>query len=135
MVSACLPSDALLQHLLSYLGSSYLGRGVSLHGCSSKAQLLLLALVEGISSQLPISVYLSMYLSIQIHIKWPWGFPGGASGKETAFQCRRHKRGTFDLWVGKIPWRRGWKPSPGKSMKWRSVMGYRVIGSQRVRHD
>ena len=43
----CLPSDALLQHLLSYLGFSYLGHGVSLHGCSSKAQLLLLTLDEG----------------------------------------------------------------------------------------
>ena len=31
MVSVCLPSDALLQHLLSYLGFSYLGRGVSPH--------------------------------------------------------------------------------------------------------
>ena len=44
MVSVCLPSDALLQHLLSYLGFSYLGHGVSLHGCSSKAQPLLLTL-------------------------------------------------------------------------------------------
>ena len=44
MVSVCLPSDALLQHLPSYLGFSYLGRGVSLHGCSSKAQPLLLML-------------------------------------------------------------------------------------------
>ena len=43
----CLPSDALLQHLPSYLGFSYLGRGVSLHGCSSKAQPLLLTLDEG----------------------------------------------------------------------------------------
>ena len=42
MVSVCLPSDALLQHLLSYLGFSYLGSGVSLHGCSSKVQFLLL---------------------------------------------------------------------------------------------
>ena len=47
MVSVCLPSDALWQHLLSYLGFSYLGRGVSLHGCSSKVQLLLLTLDEG----------------------------------------------------------------------------------------
>ena len=47
MVSVCLPSDALLQHLPSYLGFSCLGRGVSLHGCSSKAQLLLLTLDEG----------------------------------------------------------------------------------------
>ena len=43
----CLPSDALLQHLPSYLGFSYLGRGVSLHGCSCKAQPLLFTLDEG----------------------------------------------------------------------------------------
>ena len=47
MVSVCLPSDALLQHLPPYLVFSYLGRGVSLHGYSSKAQLLLLTLNEG----------------------------------------------------------------------------------------
>ena len=47
MVSVCLPSDALLQHLPSYLDFSYLGHGVSLHGCSSKAQSLLLSLYEG----------------------------------------------------------------------------------------
>ena len=47
MVSVCLPSDALLQLLPSYLGFSYLGRGVSLHGCSSKVQPLLLTLDEG----------------------------------------------------------------------------------------
>ena len=47
MVSVCLPSDAFLKHLPSYLGFSYLGRGVSLHGCSSKAQPLLLTLDEG----------------------------------------------------------------------------------------
>ena len=47
MISVCLRSDALLQHLPSYLGFSYLGRWVSLHGCSSKAQLLLLTLDEG----------------------------------------------------------------------------------------
>ena len=47
MVSVCLPSDALLQHLPSYLGFCYLGRGVCLHGCSSKAQQLLLTLDEG----------------------------------------------------------------------------------------
>ena len=34
-------------YLLSYLGFSYLGRGESLHGYSSKAQLLFLTLDEG----------------------------------------------------------------------------------------
>ena len=47
MDSVCLPSDALLQHLSSYLDFSYLGRGVSLHGCSSKAQPLFLTFDEG----------------------------------------------------------------------------------------
>ena len=47
MVLVYLPSDALLQHLPSYLGFSYFGRGVSLHGCCSKAQPLLLTLDEG----------------------------------------------------------------------------------------
>jgi len=31
------------------------------------------------------------------------GFPGGASGKEPACQCRRHKRCGFNPCVGKIP--------------------------------
>ena len=47
MVSVCLCSDALLQHLLSYLSFSYFGRSVSLHSCSSKVQPLLLSLEKG----------------------------------------------------------------------------------------
>ena len=43
----CLPSDALLQHLPSYLGFSYLPHWVSLDGRSSKAQPLFLTLDEG----------------------------------------------------------------------------------------
>ena len=45
--SVCLPSDALLQHLPSYLGFSYLGRGIPLPCYSSKAQPLLFTLDEG----------------------------------------------------------------------------------------
>ena len=32
--------------------------------------------------------------------------------KESACQCRRCKRCGFDPWVGKIPWRRTWQPTP-----------------------
>ena len=32
------------------------------------------------------------------------GFPGVASGKESACQCRRCKRHVFDPWIRKIPW-------------------------------
>ena len=38
--------------------------------------------------------------------------PGGASGKEPNCPCRRCKRHGFDPWVGKIPWRRAWQPTP-----------------------
>ena len=31
------------------------------------------------------------------------------SSKESACQCKRHR---FDPWVGKLPWRRKWHPSP-----------------------
>ena len=46
MVSVYLLSDALSYHLPSYLGFSYLGRGVTVHSCSSKVQPLLLTLNE-----------------------------------------------------------------------------------------
>ena len=52
------------------------------------------------------------------------GFPGGASGKEPPCQCRRHKRCLFNPWVGRIPWRRAWQPTPaflpGESHRQRS---------------
>ena len=47
LVSVCLSSDALSQHLSSYLGFSYLGCGVSLPSCFSKVQPLLLTLDKG----------------------------------------------------------------------------------------
>ena len=39
-------------------------------------------------------------------------FPGGAGGRESAYQCRRHKRCRLHPWVGKKPWRRKWQPTP-----------------------
>ena len=56
------------------------------------------------------------------------GFPGGTSGKEPACQCSSHRRYGFDPWVGKIPWRRAWQPTPvflpEVSHKQRSLAGY-----------
>ena len=46
------------------------------------------------------------------HILSTMGFPGGTSGKELTCQCRRHRRCGFNPWVGKIPWRRKWQPTP-----------------------
>ena len=54
--------------------------------------------------------------------------PRWLSGKESACQCRRHRRSRFDPWVGKIPWRRKWQPTPvflpGKFHEHRSLAGY-----------
>ena len=41
------------------------------------------------------------------------GHPRWHSGKESACQGRRQRRGRFDAWVWKIPWRRAWQPTPG----------------------
>ena len=66
------------------------------------------------------------------------GFPGGASGKEPACQCRIRKRCGFKLWFTSPPggghgthssilaWRISWTEEPG---------GLQPIGSQRVGHD
>ena len=39
---------------------------------------------------------------------------------------------SFDPWVGKIPWRRKWQPTPlflpGESHGWRSLVGYSPQG-------
>jgi len=60
------------------------------------------------------------------------GFPGGASGKEPAGQCRRLKRHGFNPWVRKIPWRRAGQPTPvflpGESHGLRSLVGYSPRG-------
>ena len=71
--------------------------------------------------------------------RWTWGLPGGTSGKEPAYQCKRHTRFEFDPQVGKIPWKRAlathssilawripWTEEPG---------GLQSIGSQRIGHN
>ena len=62
------------------------------------------------------------------------GLPRWLSGKELAFQCRRHR---FDPWIGKIP-RRKRQPTPvllpGQSHGQRSLADCSPCG-RRVRHD
>ena len=66
------------------------------------------------------------------------GFPRWLSGKDSTCQYRRHRRGQFSPWVGRILWRRKWQPTPiflpGKSHGQRSLMGY-SSWDRRVRHD
>ena len=66
----------------------------------------------------------------------PLGLPRWLSGKESTCQCRRCR---FDLWVGTIPWRRAWQPTPvflpGESHGQRSLAGYSPWGHTESRHD
>ena len=64
------------------------------------------------------------------------GFPGGATGKESAYQSRKSKRCEFDPCVGKIPWSRKWHPTPvflpGKLHGQRSLVGCRPRGHKEL---
>ena len=144
MVSVCLPSIAISQHLASYLGFSSLGHGVSLHGCSSKVQLLLLTLDEGyLLTAAPPDLErgvapLGLPASVQPTEKIISGFVTYLWASQvvqlirTSCQCNRCR---FDPWVGKIPWRKKWQPTPeflsGESHGLRSLAGYSP-GDRRV---
>ena len=58
-----------------------------------------------------------------------WGFPGGASGKESTYQYRWY---SFNPWVQKMPWSRKWQPTPvfllGESHGQGSLVGYSPWG-------
>ena len=89
------------------------------------------------STNLPVSKYvLLFYCYLQsYHV----GFPGNATCKEPACQCRRHERQGFNPWIGKVPWRRTWQPTPvvlpGETHGQRSLAGYSPWGSQREWHN
>ena len=64
------------------------------------------------------------------------GFPGGSEGKASACNAGRPR---FNPWVGKIPWRRKWLPTP-VILAWRAPWmekpgRLQSMGSQRVGHD
>ena len=85
-------------------------------------------------------------LLLQVHmpntqwgqINWNMGLPRWFSGKESTCQLKRCQRCSFNPWVGKIPWRRKWQPTPvflpGKFHAQRNLTGYSPWGC-RVRHD
>ena len=58
-----------------------------------------------------------------------WGFLDGSVVKNPPANARRYK---FDPWLGKIPWRKEWQPTPvfllGKSHGQRSLGGYSPWG-------
>ena len=59
-------------------------------------------------------------------------FPGGTSGEELVYQCRRHRDVDSIPGWGRFPWRRAWQPTPvflpGESHGQRSPAGSTVHG-------
>ena len=52
------------------------------------------------------------YIFVSV-ICYTWYYlPRWHSGKESACQCKEHRRHGFSPWVGKIPWRRKWQLTP-----------------------
>ena len=83
------------------------------------------------SSLSSLTIYIYTYTHTYIHMGFPGSFLGSSADKESAFnagdpgsipglgrypregigylQCRKPG---FDPWVGKMPWRRAWQPTP-----------------------
>ena len=85
------------------------------------------AIVHGLAkSQTRLSDCHSLYIYI--------GLPRQFSGREYACQCKRCR---FSPWVGKIPWRRKWRPTlvllPGKSHGQKSLVSYSPQGHKETR--
>ena len=63
-------------------------------------------------------------------------FPSWLNWLRIHLQCRRPG---FNPWVGKIPWRRAWQPTPalllGESPWTEEPSGLQSMGSQRIRHN
>ena len=69
------------------------------------------------------------FSTMSVELRW-------LHAKESACQCRRCR---LDPWVGKIPWRRKWLPTPvflpGESHGQRGLEGYSPWGHKRVKHN
>ena len=67
------------------------------------------------------------------------GFEGGAVVKNplaNASRCKSRRRPGFGPWIGRIPWRRAWQPTPvslpGESHGQQSLVGYSPWGHKQL---
>ena len=98
--------------------------------------------MEGVTVQFTLVIVISTAFTLtdtnREAVFFKVGLPWWLSGKESVCQYKRGKRCRFDPWVGKIPWRRKWQPTPvllpGESHGQRSLAGYSPRG-HRATHD
>ena len=81
-------------------------------------------------SGLPLEVYKLMYIT-----RWAWASQL-AQWLKIRLPIQETLRYEFKLWVGKIPWRRKWQPTPvflpWKSHGLRSLVGYSPCGCKEL---
>jgi len=91
------------------------------------------ALLQPISRTSVMSVSVNLETHCTYHFVVFLLFPRWLSGKASTCQYRSQRRHVFNFWVRKIPWRRGWQPTPvflpGDSHGQRSLMGYKELDS------
>ena len=86
-------------------------------------------------------VYISLLHSkpyIKVHLLYIIHAFHWISSKESTCQRRRCRRRGFDRWVGKIPWKREWQPTPvlAWEIPWTEEPGgLQSMGLQWVEHD
>ena len=103
-------------------------------GVSALLEALMLLFNPGNSSkELNVNtLFFFFFFLVILKFLYIYGFLGGASGKESACQYRRHKRCRFNPWVRKIPWNKKWQPTPvflpGKFHGQRGLVGYNPQG-------
>ena len=90
---------------------------------SSFKEMLKVLEIEGAEQYPFITILMKILLKIFVLIQVV------LSGKEPTCKCRRLKRHGFDPWVGRIPWRMEWQPTPvfstRESHELKSLKGYR----------
>ena len=71
-------------------------------------------------------------LSISVYLSTVLGFSCGSASR-VCLQCRRPR---FDSWVGRIPWKRKWQPTPvslpEKFHGQKSLSGYSLVGRKEL---
>ena len=109
----------------------------------TKASALIPVILQAFFPSAITSVVLNNFFPTPEHLRHSpasnWISSWRLSGKGSACQCRRRKGRKPDPWVGKIPWKRKWQPTPvilpRKSHGQRSLVGYCPRGHKRVGHD
>ena len=74
-----------------------------------------------------------LFQAFSLHFLIPLGFHGDSDSKKIHLH---YGRPGFDPWVGKIPWRRAWQPTPvflpGESHGQRSLVDYSPWGHKEL---